>query len=213
MSGPPKAGVDWASIEAMVDSGASYDAAAKAEASLRGAIPLSRQAVAQHLKRRQRQRGIVNPDKLPEIDTSERLNNPTCAADLMLIAHAKRTPENAQKILAYILDGLTPNIAAKAVGISDDTMRRWQKDDAAFAAQIDAARGMFAAEQSLNVRKAAKKGDANSAKWFLERHHRDEYGPKDAGSEGRGITVVINVPRPEPQAIDITPMEVIESKP
>lgn len=50
----------------------------------------------------------------------------------------KKTEEKKVAILAYLTDVPVYRWAAKSVGISEDTLQNWRKEDAGFSAQCEA---------------------------------------------------------------------------
>ena len=101
----------------------------------------------------------------------------------------KYTPEIARLIAQLIGGGATQRDACGAVGISEDTLGRWRKRYADFAASIEKAEAIKRAEMIRVVTDAAKGGTWQAAAWYLERRDPDNWGRKDVLRIEGGINV------------------------
>jgi len=88
---------------------------------------------------------------------------------------SKRTEANAKTIFDTIRVGGTRKRAAALVGISDDTLKRWEHADADFAVRLMEAEAERDRSLVVEIRTAAKR-DWRAAAWLLERVAREDYG-------------------------------------
>ena len=89
---------------------------------------------------------------------------------------SKRTEENAKTILDAIEVGDTRRRACALVGMSEDTLKRWEKTDADFAVRLMVAEARRDRSLVVDIRTAARKGDWRAAAWLLERVAKEDYG-------------------------------------
>jgi hypothetical protein len=92
---------------------------------------------------------------------------------------SKYTDEKAQELIKLFVGGATIKDACAYVGISDDTLTRWCKRDADFAASVNKARATGKIECIALVRQAAR-SNWQAAAWFLERSDPTQWGRRDA---------------------------------
>jgi hypothetical protein len=195
MPAQSKPGVDWHAIKARLEAGDSAYGIAKD-------FPVSKQAI---LKRAKKEGWLPGPGKwLPATkatDTAQRIANPQNRSDQLLASFGKRTPENMAEVLGMIEDGTPKYVACHAIGISDETLNAWLKDDADFLALYQRAEAEYLQANFSATKKAANRGDPRAAQWNISKHRltREEYGDKGGG--GSGITVNINIPRGDPEDI------------
>jgi len=195
MPAQSKPGVDWHAIKARIEAGDSAYSIAKD-------APVSKQAI---LKRAKKEGWLPGPDKwLPATkatDTAQRIANPQNRSDQLLASFGKRTPENMAVVLSLVEDGAPKTVAAHAVGITDETLNVWLKEDLDFLALYQRAEADYLQANFSATKKAAARGDPRAAQWNISKHRltRDEYGDKGGGSGG--ITVNINIPRGDPDEI------------
>lgn len=118
----------------------------------------------------------------------------------------KSTPTAQERVLAAIRMGATYELAARAGGISHDTLTRWRQhahDDSTDGAAPEACEACVfcvaftrveaeAAEQALDAINRAMLDDWRAAAWFLERRYPQEWG-KGGGDAAQGGSVQINV--------------------
>lgn len=116
------------------------------------------------------------------------------------------TPERRAQILSLIANGLPLVHATKHAGIDDETFRAYRARDPQLQALVDQAQAEFVRSQVDCVTTAAQGGDANSAKWMLERHpeSRETFRPSAKGG-GPSVAIQIN------HGVDRRPAEVIEA--
>jgi hypothetical protein len=122
-----------------------------------------------------------------------------------------RTEENKVCILECLKIGFSINKAASVVGFTDPALRSWMQSDETWRQELIEAQLHYAARHMGNIDAASDRGDWKASERLLESHPfmRDEFKPADKGG---GITVIINVPRPDMkeigQIIDMEPEEV-----
>lgn len=93
----------------------------------------------------------------------------------------KFTPERAEGVLDGIRKGLSRTRAARLVGISHDTIRRWAERFPEFAMQLEQADAQFVLTHVSGIASYADAEKPNSwtaRAWLLERTHPDEFGQK-----------------------------------
>jgi hypothetical protein len=102
----------------------------------------------------------------------------------------KRTEDRATEIVQNIELGCTRKRACAIVGMSTDTLTRWEKADAAFAARLNVAEARRDRSLIVDIRTAAK-GDWRAAAWLLERVAKDDYGTRTeiVGKDGGPIRI------------------------
>ncbi len=107
----------------------------------------------------------------------------------------KRTPEVRQRVLAFLRDGNTKRSAALGAGISEDTLQRWERDDAAFAADVRKAEAMAVLRNVQIIQLSAKTRTWTAAAWWLERKFPDEWARREriehTGQDGGPLRIVI----------------------
>jgi hypothetical protein len=122
-----------------------------------------------------------------------------------------RCEDNKLFILKCVAVGFSLNKAASLVGFTDVALRLWQAEDEEFRQEIMEVAANYAARHLDNIDQASDRGDWKASERLLESNAfmRDEFKPADKGG---GITVIINVPRPDMkeigQIIDVEPEEV-----
>lgn len=114
-----------------------------------------------------------------------------------------RTPENAERICELLSSGLSLRKAADQIGCSDMAIRKWVRDDPAFAADYALARDLYneaKADEILDLADEAREcGDASmtnafrlavdSRKWYVSKQMPKKYGDKLDVNHSGGITV------------------------
>ena len=125
---------DWPAIFTLLDGGRTVREVAK--------LPdtPTRQAISKALKKRDES---GNQTKGQEV--AERL--PTQLG--------RNTPETKQIILDKIATGAPYELAARAAGVSDRTVRHWRANDADFAAAVETARAWHLAQMAGHISDAA----------------------------------------------------------
>jgi hypothetical protein len=110
---------------------------------------------------------------------------------------SQRTAANADDIIQEIEAGATRKVACACVGMSTDTLNRWEDADASFAARLARAEGIRNRSLVADIRKEGPK-DWRAAAWLLERVDREGYGTKQdhtvSNPDGSPLTLVINRP-------------------
>lgn len=119
----------------------------------------------------------------------------------------KRTPAREAIIIGALQKGATRRAASAAAGISHDSLERWQKRDAAFAALVEKAELSCAVESIERIRAAGaggalleetvttttkrdgsivvverrrySAGEWTADAWFLERKYPEDWGRRD----------------------------------
>lgn len=102
----------------------------------------------------------------------------------------KRTDANLAKILELHGTGLSLVKCCQAVGMSDETLRLWRKDDPTIDERLGEQWAGFVQGQHDVVVSSSKGGDVNSAKWLLERLAPEDYGLR----EKVDVSVVLEMP-------------------
>jgi hypothetical protein len=138
---------------------------------------------------------------LPSIENTVRPGN---HSQVVNSYYGTRTPKNAAAILENVELGMPLTRVAKYCGIDRHTLDKWIEDDPIFKQHIDEKRLAFESRQIGFQDKAAERGDWKAAAHLLQQSEKDTY---DQGEQRGGITVVLNVPKPEETVIDVTPKE------
>jgi hypothetical protein len=126
-------------------------------------------------------------------------------------ASTKHTPTTEDLIIDAVNDGCTLRLAAKAGGISYETLRTWLRaaDDGderyvPFAKRFYAAEATGARENFRNIKNAGA-SDWRASAWILEHRYPEEYGTKQrtelSGPDGGPIAV--NTPALEQAAQEL----------
>ena len=214
MAASNKPGVDWLEIEQRVKAGQSYRAI---ERSLKEqGIKISHEAISQRARRE-------GWKKLPssqnweagirETKTALITAKPTTNGEKRIVTIGKRSPENAEKIVALIQAGRTQKTAAAAVGISPGTLINWREDDPEFAERLRLARLESLGEAESSIVKAHERGDWRAAHVRLQadKDTSEDWGQANQG--GGGLQININLrghDSIEAPTIDITPSKASE---
>lgn len=179
--------VSWNAIKAAWESGTTSYQLAKD-------YPITRQAIDKRAKAEGWSRDAGNQQPGGWLGVA-------CQTNIIDEPRVGATPEKLAGILESISAGATQEIAARAHGISPDTLRRWIERDKALEHAIDAARGQRAIKRMKSVEAAHERGDWKAAAYLLERD--DMTKTQFGGHQGAGgITIVLNIPR-EPESIAI----------
>lgn len=198
MRGKPKPGVNWDWIRDKVENGTTKAQAARDHKEEFG-IDVTPQAITKRSNKEGWQKTknywLKQTENLPRYSTEDNRS--------LLY---KKTPENLAQVLDFINKGMTFQRAAELAGLSDDTINRWKKEDAEFAALITQAQRQFEHDRLENIQKAEERGDWKASAYMLERNPATkEIYAQSQGNTG-GIQVTVNVHRAEGDpVIDITP--------
>lgn len=84
--------------------------------------------------------------------------------------HRHRTRHAAAVLCDAVSRGLPETLAAPLAGMPRETLGRWKEDDEKLQQLLAEANARFAQARVQNVTDAADRGDAQSARWMLERH-------------------------------------------
>ena len=190
--------VDWQRVLRRVAAGESPSALAKE-------LPVTRQAIENRWKRHCTQ----HPDATNEVAGVAPVQwLPIVKSSYSAPVGDKDTPQRRAEILQAISDGIPKTTAARAAGISDDTLRRWIERDEVFAGQIEQAQTQWQARTVRNWAAWTEK-DWRAGQALLQSHpdSRGEWSQKQDGAGG-GITVILNIPPPLP--VDESKVLVIE---
>ena len=185
-----KPGIDWTAVKARFLAGESVHEIAKSYNGL-----ITRQSI----DKRAKKEGWA-ARALATIRRSQSLTD----------SRGRRTPENAQKIISLIAEGISVQKACKSVGFSETTFRSWLEADQDFDAEFHEAKLQWERERVANIARAEGRGDWKASAYRLENHEstRSEYQPKPTG--GGGVTVVLNIPDPAPVVKTINPTGTID---
>jgi DNA-binding XRE family transcriptional regulator len=99
----------------------------------------------------------------------------------------KRTPEVEKKLRDLLRCGATRADAARAAGITYETLRQWEKDDAEFAEDIAQSESECAARMAARIYQEATRsdGDWRAAVEWLKRRRRDEWSERQEITLGK----------------------------
>ena len=114
---------------------------------------------------------------------------------------SKYTPERAERVLAALKIGVPRRHAAAYAGVSEDTLLRWIKRYADFAARVDEAEAQAVATWASVVHYAASvQQDWRAAAWLLERRAPQEYQMHrlDVAASGEIKIVIVDQTMPLP---------------
>ena len=81
----------------------------------------------------------------------------------------------AEKLSTLLRGGCTKRDAAGSIGVSEDTLARWIRNNAVFAEQVRAAESLCAVKMTAKITAAAET-DWKAALEWLKRRRRDEWG-------------------------------------
>ena len=183
--------IDWTDIERRIRTGESARSLAKE-------YGISHTAILKRAKKGGWRGGARTSTKAPVVTETE----PTG------LALGARSPENRKLVLGDLKYGIPLGLAARAVGMSEDSLEAWMRAEPVFAQQASAAKARGHADLVKAVVDAAKRGDWRAAMALLERlkETRDEFAApkKDSGT----VHVTFNFDRGDPDpfaegAIDI----------
>ena len=192
--------VPWDEVRERVQSGETF-AALSEDLKTRG-VEISAWGISKHCKKQGwLKSGGVSTDWLvlcQDTLTAKTLANPEGAAAGQIVRYGKRTLEKMAEILTYRQTGCTKSAAAQAVGISDDMLEDWLKDDLEFSDLWRVASGQFVTRNIARMDRAAEH-DWRAADKLLSSipDAREHWQPNVGGySTGTGgVTVVVNVKR------------------
>ena len=89
---------------------------------------------------------------------------------------SKLTAEVEAAIVEALTAGASRRAAANYAGVSVDSLERWMRRYAAFAATVTRAEARVELRASVTIRQAFEAGDWHAALAWLERRRRDEWG-------------------------------------
>ena len=182
-----------------------------AAAMTKAGFKVSHNAISQRAKKEGwfKQAEICDPSIL-ETKTAKIHGNPVTHGERRMVTMGKRSPENAAKILDYLEQGFSQNVAAAKVGISPSTLSAWLKDDPELGelARVSRIKG-HAADERI-IMEARDRGDWKAALTRLERSKdvADAWKQEDTAQKGTGnFNIVFNFSRDDDESpvIDITP--------
>ena len=180
--------VNWPRVLRRVAAGESPSAIAKE-------LPVTRQAIENRWKRHCAQ----HPDATSDVaDVAPVAWLPVVEASFSAPVGDKDSPRRRAEILEGISAGIPKTTAARAAGISDDTLRRWAERDPVFAAQIEQAQTQWQA-RTVKDWAAWTEKDWRAGQALLQAHpdSRAEWG-QGTGKGGVGVQVVLNIGDPKP---------------
>ena len=182
----PKKPIPWAEAEILWRQGMS-------EAEIGRRFGCSRQAVNARAKNEGWERGdprdngelsnlLDGVDEWPalvaETETVQALADPSNRRDRAIAAYGARSAQHLTQILRLLERGSPRSVAARAVGLSADTLRSWLDDDESAQQLVDAAEARATVRRVDQIDGAAARGDWRGAAWLLERSpaSRDDFG-------------------------------------
>lgn len=186
---PTVRSIDWATIRLRYMRGETPYAIAK---SLQG------RPTRQWISRKAKQEGWAQG--LPGIVASSHLERPTRSP-------SKDTPERREQVIEILSKGGTFRLAAAAIAISPNTLKRWRDLDNDFDALCQAAMAQFALAQ---LQKVADSRDTKDARFLLQHHpvSRDDF--RDTRDSGTKIEITFAIPR---HPSELATMGLIEAQP
>lgn len=106
----------------------------------------------------------------------------------------KDTPEKRQRVIEILSKGGTFRLAAAAIAISPNTLKRWRDLDHDFDALCQSAMAQFALAQ---LQKVADSRDTRDARFILQHHpiSRDDF--RDTRNAGSKVVIQFAIPRHE----------------
>ncbi|MBU8542040.1 hypothetical protein [Falsiroseomonas tokyonensis] len=157
---------------------------------------VSRQAVDRLVKAEGWVRGDGEGATLAETATAQRIFRPVTAADFRVASEGVRTLARMKQALDAVAGGATRAVAAGLIGIGQETMRVWLKDDPVFNRLMAEAEATKTWRRITHLEDASARGDVAATKLLIERDpaSRGEFGPPAAtfGGEG-GPALVLNL--------------------
>ena len=132
---------------------------------------------------------------------------PQTKGERRIVTLGNRSPEKAEEILTYVVEGKSPTVAAAMSGIAPSTLTAWKQEDPAFAELIEVAELQSHGGDEAAIIKARDRGDWRAA---LERLRAGKITSKHWGPSqtGGGLTINFNL-RGSDQlnapTIDVTP--------
>jgi hypothetical protein len=92
---------------------------------------------------------------------------------------SKYTPEVASRITDALTAGNTRSASAQSAGVSEDSLERWMKRYAGFAASVLRAEAAAEVEHVANLAQAARAGSIMASIFWLERRRYRDWGKVD----------------------------------
>lgn len=111
------------------------------------------------------------------------------------MSEKKYTPDTVDLICKYVAEGLFQKDAAVLAGVNPSTLSEWKSQYPELAKALKAAELSGKKEMLDSIRKASKK-TWQSAAWYLERKHHDEWGLKNQHKVEGELTITLTTPRP-----------------
>ena len=103
----------------------------------------------------------------------------------------------AKKICEGLRKGYTRNAASARAGVSEDSLVRWVKNYAGFAAQVRDAEAEAESKFTDAIYNAADEGDWKAGLEWLKRRRREEWGDNIAVSADKRIDSLVAALFPE----------------
>lgn len=93
-----------------------------------------------------------------------------------------KNKDKKERFLKYFRDLPVQKLAAASIGVHEDTIVLWKKNDSDFSDQVDNAKAQWAMEKCKGVR---------SKEWLLERIMKDHFAERkeQTGANGAPLTV------------------------
>lgn len=107
-------------------------------------------------------------------------------------ARTKLTEENIKELVRRFQDGANNQEAIKGI-MSEDTFYRQIKENTEFAARMDVAKEYTTEVARAVVSKAIKRGDRETAKWWLERRAKSKFSLRTelTGADGTPVIPIL----------------------
>jgi hypothetical protein len=93
--------------------------------------------------------------------------------------------EYFQRILPFLQRGFSINSACNAAGIPQSTIADYIKKDEEFSVKIEVASRTMEIASRNNIALALQGGSVETAKWYLERKRKDEFGLGPANTKSK----------------------------
>jgi len=180
----PRSDIDWVDARQMIESGETYRAVAD-----------KYNTTHTNVRARCIREGWKRPPKKTLTQSQAQLDSGV-KAHTTGVATPHRNDETAKLIVKALMEGASYSIAAHMAGISIGQLENWRKADERFSVMCNEARSNRAMKLVQWVEKAAERGDSKAAQWLLGKTY-PEYRDDEGGGQG-GITVIVNVPNPQP---------------
>ena len=174
MPAPTAPGADWRAARA------DYERGIASIAQIAARCGVTPQAVTNRRAREGWAAPLAQPRAIQRV--SEQWLDRCAALGITDQTHQRRSRLAAAALAQAVSRGLPDDLAAPLAGMTRETFALWRDEDEKLRQLLDEAKADFANSRIQNLADAADRGDAQTVRWWLERHSatREHFRPAES---------------------------------